>query len=391
MTIRKWAPWVVVPALVALVAALLISIAAVGGSAPSGSGGADDALRRDATSYAADFGVSETEALRRLRLQDEIGALDVSLASGETDTFGGLWIEHGTDFVVKAGFTHDGAAALSRHGKSDDLATSLQAVSVAATYETLLTQQETAAQTVSSVGVSANLDINVSGSLVEVYVLDADKLNDALADAGVTLPSRAVVVEVESLTTPLHGYEIHGGEHLTSCTSGFSVENDDGDEGISTAGHCQDYQLRGSTFLTPVSGGKWYGGSYDVRWYTADSAFTMRNLVYDGTNHRYIYSGRHRNNQSVGQYVCKYGKTTGNTCGSILTKNFKPGLVFSNTWIKVDGGDDDDFVAKGDSGGPWFIGNVAYGITHGRQGNDAIYMAINYIEDLDLSLITESE
>lgn len=351
----------------------------------------DGALARDAQQYADDYGVSLDEAKRRLLLQDEIGALDVRLAADEKDTFGGLWIEHGTDFVVKAGFTGDGADALSRQEKSDGLETPLRVVSVDATYDILLAQQGTAAQTVNSVGVNADLGIKVSDSTVEVYVLDADELEDALADAGVTLPSRAVVVEVESLTTPLHGYEIHGGEHLSTCTSGFSVENSDGDEGISSAGHCSDHQKREPTFLTPAPGGKWYGGSYDVRWYTADPAFTMRNLVYDGTNHRYIYSGQHRNNQSVGQYVCKYGKITGKTCGNILTKNFKPGLTFSNTWIKVDSGGDADFVAKGDSGSPWFSGNVAYGITHGVHNGDAIYMAINYIEDVGLSLITESE
>ena len=43
MAIRKWAPWVVVPALVALVAALLVSIAGVGGSAPTPAGAARDA------------------------------------------------------------------------------------------------------------------------------------------------------------------------------------------------------------------------------------------------------------------------------------------------------------------------------------------------------------
>ena len=34
------------------------------------------ALSRDAASYAADFDVTQEEALRRLRIQDEVGALD---------------------------------------------------------------------------------------------------------------------------------------------------------------------------------------------------------------------------------------------------------------------------------------------------------------------------
>lgn len=306
-------------------------------------------------------------------------------------TFGGLWIQHTHTFKIKAAFTSSGTESLSRYEKSKDLSQALEVVSVDTTYQALLEAQELANTAVERTEVAADAGINLVGNVVEIYVLDAQELRDALAEEGVQLPEKVVIVEVESLTTPAHGYEIHGGEHLTTCTSGFSVSDDDGKEGISTAGHCNDYQLRGATYLTPVKHGKWYGGFYDVRWYTADPAFTMRNLAYDGSSHRYIYSGRHRDNQSVGEYVCKYGKETGRSCGNIVDKNFKPGLYFSNTWIKVGHGDDDDFIDEGDSGGPWFVGNVAYGITSAGHNGDAVYMAINYIEDVGLSLITESE
>ena len=94
MAVRKWAPWVVVPALVALVAALLISIAAVGG------GESDVGAARDAASYADDYGVSVDEAKRRLGLQAEAGKLGAALTSGEVSTFGGLWIVHTPQYSV---------------------------------------------------------------------------------------------------------------------------------------------------------------------------------------------------------------------------------------------------------------------------------------------------
>ena len=40
------------------------------------------------------------------------------------------------------------------------------------------------------------------------------------------------------------------------------------------------------------------------------------------------------------------------------------------------------------SGGPWFSGNTAYGITVAEVGDKALYMAINYIDILDVSVLT---
>jgi hypothetical protein len=37
-------------------------------------------------------------------------------------------------------------------------------------------------------------------------------------------------------------------------------------------------------------------------------------------------------------------------------------------------------VEGGDSGGPWFLGNTAYGITSCQQGLDGIYESTGFIE-----------
>lgn len=56
----------------------------------------DDPLLRDTRSYAADYGVSLEEAVRRLRSQGgaSLGGLETRLTEKERDTFAGLWIEH---------------------------------------------------------------------------------------------------------------------------------------------------------------------------------------------------------------------------------------------------------------------------------------------------------
>lgn len=384
MAIRKWAPWVVAPALVALVAALLISIAAVGG------GESDVGAARDAASYADDYGVSVDEAKRRLGLQAEAGELGAALTSGEASTFGGLWIVHTPQYAVKVAFTEDGETALEGYNISEALAGVIDVMAVDTTLEALLTAQSDAAAAVASTGVDAESGVMVQENVVDVFTLDKVALERALDSAGAVLPAKSRVREVSALSTPAHGSELHGGEHLSTCTSGFSVKNSSGTQGITTAGHCRDSQRRSGTKLTFVE--EWDGGSYDLQWHTGPSGQTIRNLVDDGTNHRYINSGRAWSDQSAGDYVCKYGMITKYDCGEIETKYYELEEGRGNMWVLVRNvdGDNSDLAERGDSGGPFFDGNVGVGIlTHGVDTTKAIYMAFDLIEDKGLTLDTD--
>lgn len=105
---------------------------------------------------------------------------------------------------------------------------------------------------------------------------------------------------------------------------------------------------------------------------------------------RPLYYTKHRLTQRIDEYVCNFGQRTGYGCGRIRSKNFS-GLPYidnaSPTFIYVQktyepGG---TFIARGDSGGPWFNGNTAYGIQSGGDYDEAAYMAITpYIYDLRL-------
>ena len=91
-----------------------------------------------------------------------------------------------------------------------------------------------------------------------------------------------------------------------------------------------------------------------------------------------------RSAQSVGEYVCKYAKVTHYTCGYIASTNLQPPNL-SATFIWVDNtAGYDNLSSGGDSGGPWFLGNDAYGTHYGSPGDDeddAVYMAVNYISE----------
>ena len=216
-----------------------------------------------------------------------------------------MWIQHTPTHAVKAAFTENGDAALERYEKSDGLADELEAVTAQVSLEALLTAQEDAKNSVARTAVSAEYAVIVQDNVVDVLTLDADALEVALSEAGAELPAKARIKEISAMSAPVHGSELHGGEALSTCTSGFSVKNSSGTQGITTAGYCRRSQSRSVVALAMVE--EWDGGSYDLQWHTGPSSQTVRNLVYDGTNHRYIHSGRHWDDQAAGDYVCKYG------------------------------------------------------------------------------------
>ena len=171
---------------------------------------------------------------------------------------------------------------------------------------------------------------------------------------------------------------------IIRCTSGFSVEDSDGTKGITTAGHCGNDLSYDGTELDFEE--EELGGSYDIQWFS-DSGFTVVNKIQSSSTGgtREITGTVGRNSQAVGAYVCKYGKATHYTCGYISDKDFLPASTppASATFIRVNNtAGYPDLSSGGDSGGPWFHLNNAYG-THdsaaGDDPNDGIYMAVNYI------------
>ncbi|MEM9595222.1 MAG: S1 family peptidase, partial [Acidobacteriota bacterium] len=236
-------------------------------------------------------------------------------------------------------------------------------------------------------GVRADAGIDIPGNRAELYVLDRAELDDGLAARSMDLPASVNVVQVDELSTV--EADIYGGLPLRTCTSGFSVKKtSNGTKGISTAAHCSNSQTYSGTNL-PYQSGAYYS-QYDVQWHTAPG-FTVVNRIRSScsTCTRSITGTVGRSSQSVGNYVCKQGKTTGYTCGYITDKSYQSSSpsTATATYIRVSRSGV-DLSSGGDSGGPWFNGNNAYGIHHSGIGNDATYMAINYISVLGVSVLT---
>jgi hypothetical protein len=337
--------------------------------------GAADGTAQDAAFYAASFAVSLQEAGRRLQLQEAVDALNARLTEEQAATFAGLSIEHTPQFHVVARFTRKGEETI-RPYLSPALAAVVRVEPARFTLVQLERRLEAGYNRVRGSGIPAAGAVDVRANRAEVHVLRGR----AAAARAVLAEGETAVVEVDDL--PQEEISMYGGLSITGCTSGFTVRNSAGTRGISTAGHCGNSQTLSGYALT--FRGEAYSGSYDIQWHNA-SGHTYPNTIKVGSGTRSITATRSRTSQTVGSQVCKQGRTTGYTCGTISTISYCASGAC--TWVRV-AGNGTNLSEGGDSGGPWFSGNTAYGSHTYGIGNDSAYMPVNYFSGISVSIAT---
>jgi hypothetical protein len=343
----------------------------------------DKALIRDATQYANTMGVGLDEAVTRLKLQGAIGELNRVLTEKEADTFAGLWIQHQPSYRVIVRFTNVDNPNLKSYF-DESLVDIAELRSAKLSLVQLEEARSEAASLADRLEIPASSAVNVITNQAELYVLNPASLDVAVRQAAAQLPPNVEVIEFEELPTPVA--DIFGGKALASCTSGFSVVYyPSGEKGVTTAGHCSNSQSFNGVGLIFKWGTPDYpSGLYDIQWHKTDHAFTVRNLVFDGAYNRFIYNYKFRTSQAIGEWVCKYGMITGYACGTIAT-NAQDGVN-----VRID-----NLSANfGDSGGPWFYNNTAYGSTQSKctlsNGQPCvIYGPVDHIyNQLQVSILT---
>ena len=343
-----------------------------------------EALVQDATAYAAEYGVSVDEGIRRLELQRLVSDLDGALTKEEAASFAGLWIQHKPEYRVIVRFTNRAAEArLKARVAGGPLEKLIETRGARWSLADLEKRQQDVRGLARKAEMRLESEVNVFENKLEIYTLDPQKLSARLAAAGAHLPEGAEVKRIEQHSG---GDELLGGNGMYSCTAGYGVRAYNGELGITTAGHCPNDQYFQGIWL-PFRNER-YGGDHDIQWNSTCDRVQVSNRIDSGIGVRSITATRHRNDQAIGTYLCKMGMTTGRTCGTLQSKTYDPGSGFNGTFIRVDGY---QLRAGGDSGGPWFVEHVAYGTHHGYPGsdpNDAIYMAINYVSGISVSVLT---
>ncbi len=352
-------------------------------------------LEVDAASYARHYGVDFKEALRRLELQAEIGALDALLEKQGPPSFAGLWIENGPEYEVRVRFTKpaQGREFLAER-QSEEVASLVRILPARWSLAELQAALEQTALDLRAEGIDADLHINVRENRVELFTVQPESVERAFALSDKRLAENVTVIGVAQLVQP--DMVVQGGRPIadfgagTLCSSAFVVRSSGGELGVTTAGHCHNNQTNEDDFTPLTFRAEDFEGNQDVQWHSGGCGVDFRNEFDSGSGIRNVTGSLGRSGQSVGSWVCKHGRSTGGTCGSIGSKSYCPSYVPNgkSTFVCVNPGDV-PLSQPGDSGGPWFSGNTAYGVHSGGDGagNLAIYMPIDYISSLGLTVL----
>lgn len=307
----------------------------------------------DAEEYASVMGVGLEEAQQRLSFQVEIGNINERLLKEVGDIYGGIVIEHQPNYRIVLQATKDADALVGKFTQQSSFATFVESRTVKATLLELENARVKGAKIAEDLGIQANSGVDVAKNKAILYVLSKDRLMDAMNKKGLRLPESLLVEEVQVL--PTKTTTLYGGVALTSpiCTTGYSVVNTSNNiKGVTTAGHCTPPMVYAGITLT--SGDRILSNGLDIQWgYSTQPTDTVSPIFYDGGGTRTVTAKKYIQNMVVGEWVCKYGRTTGHSCGTIKI------LYFDGVNVVVKG----TVVQGGDSGGPWFYNNTAYGTT----------------------------
>ena len=343
-----------------------------------------EALAEDAAQYAEQFGVDEAEALRRLKAQQDSVAVTDAIAREFAGRLAGISIEHRPEYRIivlltgsepVADRTAAGVPVIFRTGAK---ATHAQAVAAmrrhlidfrtdlpgarGAGYDQrtgevvlLITPAEAAQFGADAIRTRAE---EISGVPVRVVV-------NALIETNMSVDGGGLVEGVSSIT-----------KRRSRCTSGFVVTNGE-INAITTAAHCPDQltyiEPDGSSSPTLPMIGSWGLAYRDVQ--INGSANSPEPLFYadrGAGSLREVETWRNLASTRAGDFVCHYGESSGYSCATVELTDYAPpgelcGGPCSPTWVTVRG----PSCIPGDSGGPVFSGNVAFGIAKGINRNEA--------------------
>lgn len=342
-----------------------------------------DSSRDDIAQYARAYGFSEVVAEARLRAQTDVGKLVEKHGSGVRVHFDHSKRDSVGILILRApGENTDALAAeLSRVANTHANVQDVPVNDIA-----LRQRVETAARWVKRSQPAIRADAQGDDITGRVTLTVASIEEQTQLDNTAGKPAY-----VDIITGPVSrpAYNIWAGESTNSCTLGFGVRNQFGTKFASTAGHCPasaTYQYGGVQFTTYTAV---YFGSSDFRAYNVPGGNIATNILYTGSGTRSITGTTGWSNFGVGSFVCKYGKVTGYNCGNIVTKTKAPNYVPGTqaTYVEVNGCNQGsaNLSASGDSGGPWFSGNSAWGWMSGGAGpnscgqNNGIFMAVDYM------------
>lgn len=311
-----------------------------------------------------DFGLNAEQATARVANDMQASNLIQQLKGTTGPSFAGAWIESGKTMV---GVTDQAAAdKVSAAGATPVMMASS------------LSKLEAAKAALDNIFLGSNAKRAATDAVAAFYVDEAaNKLvfealesghaqaHDLAAQAGLSQDQYSIktVSEMPTLRYTVRGGDSYHINNQFACSVGFSVNG-----GFVSAGHCGK---KGADAETPqgASLGKFaqsnFPGSSDMSYIKTNAGTTLSGTINGYGKPDYPVKGS--SESAVGASVCRSGQTTGVHCGTIKRKNATVNYGSDGT---VSGLTETDACADhGDSGGSWFSGTQAQGVTSGGSGN----------------------
>ncbi|MFC8850881.1 MULTISPECIES: S1 family peptidase [unclassified Micromonospora] len=379
----------------AAVAAPVIRLATLAPVQPANVAGSVDYLTRT-------YGVSTTEAVRRLELQRTAAALQDVLARDHADTFAGSWIDQDNGGVLFVASTAAGKLAPALGAIPDR-----RHIRVVGVRHSLKDLEARARDVSARLGLTPEQEpvINPRHNRVELHhqaaaavrgsagrLALADDLGVTVVDSPTPTPQACAIRNCEApirggLTLDMFDYNKNP---KWTCTNGFNVHGSDGWQYTVTAGHCSEdgkayYSKHAGLWVGRYNYPTYVGQDYPydgiIMPYVVMNGFQYvtywvvnpRNTVFNSrVSAQFPIYGMYSYSQiGVGWVACHTGQTSNNTrCGTVLTK---------------DGGMITDICTQdGDSGGPLFseVDHMAYGILHGGTNSNGTCTTRSYYSPL---------
>lgn len=355
------------------------------------------ALTDDGVQYAARFGVTVDAAVRRLRAQQATVAATDAISSEFASRLAGISVEHRPDYRLVVLLTGErpvpdrvasGIPIIFRTGAK---ATRAQAIDAMRKHLIDLRSELPGAR-------GAGYDQRTGEVVLLVTSADAQRYGiDAIRRRAEEIGKVPVRVQVNELIE--QNMSVDGGGRVEGlnvqtgrrnlCTSAFVV-TDGTRNGIATAAHCPDeltyVDAENGNAPLPFAGG-WGAGYQDVQINLSDQAnLPLFHADRGADSLRQVRTWRNRDSTRAGDFVCHFGESSGYSCAEVQLTDYAPpgdlcGGPCSPTWVTVAG----PICIPGDSGGPVFSGEVAFGIAKGinrspdGRCNFYYYMSTDYL------------
>ena len=339
-----------------------------------------EAWTADARQYARRFDVSVGEAVRRLRLQEASVPLTDQLRARWEDRLAGLYIDHKPEWrivVLLTGSKPVPDQQVLIAGMPVTVAFKVGAPANQAQILNAIDRHQADLRTAIAHPPGMGPDAHTGTLAVMMRPEDLDKGGRAATEerlaaiAGVPVTIRAWADSDKNLSMEagarVDGMDLSENKRFL-CTSGFAVT--DGDRtAITTAAHCPNDLsfVRADKSREPLKMiGSWGARYQDVQIHSAEQDIAPLLRADDGERPRYVTSWRNRTSTRAGDFVCHRGERTGYSCSEVMFVDYAmPGDLCAGPcpayWVAVAG----PACKSGDSGGPVFLGTIAFGLTKG--------------------------